>query len=191
MIKSITFPYITLVPFSSPLSDQFPADHRGNLYIVAIGNEEPATAQSAVNMLKAKQHRARTAKLHMTLAIHVPSSLTTLDEHRAFMDQARPLIQPSINRHEVFSLTKPTVPPHFGAALAGPDRNDWIRGAYAKYDKNAQFGLLTAPFPRDDLPKETKGLSLSHGSFHQEDCGKCLVLLPASLRKWQHPSKGD
>ena len=47
---------------------------------------------------------------------------------------------------------------NFGQALKGPDRVNWIKGVFEKYDKNSAFGLPYAPFTHANLTITTQVL---------------------------------
>ena len=47
--------YISQLPSMSPIADKFTMDSRRNIYVVAIDNEDPLIASSAVQLLRDKQ----------------------------------------------------------------------------------------------------------------------------------------
>ena len=59
---------------------------------------------------------------------------------------------PQIHNHKVFAPVKPAVPATIGAALQGPDRENWKKGLFAQCDKNNSFAVFTSPFPRSQVP---------------------------------------
>ena len=70
----------------------------------------------------------------ITLSRWHPYTLTSLEEHRALFGQGRPLLEPAIHPHEVFTTTTPDKPSNFGQTLKVHDWFNWIEGSYAQYD---------------------------------------------------------
>ena len=82
-------------------------------------NHEPSVASTAVQLIRDKKKRARSSSVTITLACIHPSTLTSLEENRAFFDQGRPLLEPDTHYHEVFSTTTPDKTSNFGQSLEG------------------------------------------------------------------------
>ena len=92
----------------------------------------------------------------LTLVWSHPYALTSLEEHRAFFDQGRPLLEPTIHHHEVFSTITPEKHSIFFQALKGSKWVNSIKGAYAQYYNNSTFGILTNTFIHENLPRTTR-----------------------------------
>ena len=122
-----------------------------DIYVASIDNEEPALSETAVQILQNRQKITTAFSANITFSQQHNSSLTYLKEHHAFFDQGRPILDPSSHHHEVFPTTTLEEPNDFGQSLKGPNQVNWIKGAYAKYDKSSAFGLLTATFTHDNI----------------------------------------
>ena len=109
-------------------------------------------------MLRDKQKRSRSSYVTLTLSRRHIYELTSLEEHRAFFDKDRPLLEPTISHHEVFPTITPDKTSNFGQSLKVPGRVNWIKGDFEKYDKNSAFGLLAASFTRANLPRTNRVL---------------------------------
>ena len=114
----------------------------------------------------------------ITLTRRHPYTLTYIEEHCAFFDQERTLLEPTI-RHDGFSTINPEKPSNFGQAPKWPDQVNWIKSAFAKNDKNSNFGLLDVPFHHANLPSKTRVIwsilspcknSISENIYHYFPC---------------------
>ena len=110
-------------------------------------NHEPSVASTVVQLIRDKQKRAISSSVTITLDQRHPSTLTSLEENRAFFDQGLPLLEPDTHHHEFLSTTTPDKPSNFGQSLNGTDQVNWIIVAYAQYYKNFAFGLPIPLFP--------------------------------------------
>ena len=90
-----------------------------------------------------------------TLYQRHPSARTSIEEHQAFFDQGRTLLDHTIFYNEVFPTITPEKPSNFGQSLKIPDRVNYIKGVFAQYDKNSAFDILTDAFPCVNLPITT------------------------------------
>ena len=77
---------------------------------VAINNNKHALVETYVQLLKENIKYTTTSAIKITLSRLLPSPLTTLEEHIAFFEQDRPIIDPAIHHHEVFYATTPVEP---------------------------------------------------------------------------------
>ena len=115
--------------------------------MVAIDNEEPVLSVKAFPILWDKQKRARSSYGKITLDWWRPYALTSLEEHCAFFDQDRPILEPSIHHQKFFSTTSHVEPSNFGQALKGPKWFNWIKFSFGQYDKTVLLVSLVIPFP--------------------------------------------
>ena len=109
-----SIPYISQVSSTSSIADQFTMDTLQNIYVVAIDNEEPAIATTAVQLLQDKQKCVRSSSVMTTIDWQRPYVITYFEEHRALFDQGCPILEPDLHHHEVFSTNNPDKPSNFG-----------------------------------------------------------------------------
>ena len=120
--------------------------------MVAIDNEDPSLESSAVQLLRGKQKWAIPSSVMLNLFRRHPYVLTSLEKQRDFFDQDRTLLEPSTRNYEVFSTITPEKPSNFGQSLKVPDRFNWIKGDFSKYDENSDSGILSDTFTSDNSP---------------------------------------
>ena len=97
--------------------------------MVAIDNEDPSLAFSAVQLLQDK-NKSISSSVMLTLYRAHSSAIISLEEHCAFFDQGRPLKEPTIRHHEFFPTIIPEKPSNFGKYLKGPDRVNFVKGVF-------------------------------------------------------------
>ena len=105
-------------------------------------------------MLRDKQKRSTSFYVILTLYRRHPTELTALEEQHYFFDKGRPFSDPTTHHHELFSTTTPDKPSNVFQALKVTDQVNWIKCAYAQYDKNRALGILTDPFTRKKNTKQ-------------------------------------
>ena len=140
----------------SSITDQFTMGSHINIYVVSIGNEDPSLESYAVQLLWDKPKRAISSSMTLTLSLIHSSLLTSLEENCALFNQYSPLLEPTTDHHEVFTINNPDKLSNFVQFLKGPDRVNGIKGAFAQYENNSSFGILTSPFNLDNLPITTR-----------------------------------
>ena len=172
------------------MEDRFPMDNRKNIYIVYIYNEEPSRASTSFQLLRYKQKRSRPSSVMLTLSRRHPYSTTSLEEHRAFVDQGHTLLEPTIHNHEVSSILNSEKPLNFGEALKGPNRVNWVKFAFVKYDKKSAFGLLNTPFNRGNLPSTTHFLRFVLAPATNKIIDNIYCYLPQNFANGGHQVKG-
>ena len=166
-------PYISAVTPGSLASLRIQPPYRTNSFILSINNQSPITSGFVTALVKAiQQSPDRMMTIDLVPRGHADHQ-TSYERNRAFFDQIPSLMltRPCITSLDqslldssdritqfVVSPTKPPKPKHWSDAMNGPFKYNWIEAAKVQFDKNKRSAAYSLPFPRDDLPKDTKVL---------------------------------
>ena len=130
-------------------------DFHRNFCVVYIDNEDNSLQYYASQILRDKQKRSRSSSLTLTLDWRHSYTLNSLEEHRAFFDQYRLLLEPTFCQHEVLPTITTEEPSNFVQAFKGTNQVNFIKYAFETYDENRTFGILTDTFPHANLLSTT------------------------------------
>ena len=156
-------PYIETICSSSPIRRAFPSQYRNNTWIISIGNREPSTASTAINLIRQQYQNHRTIRLTVAKrSSKEQHHRGSIQDYRSAFNQikmtnkklypksslhSKPSPQDPIINKLVQSPTKPDSIEHIGQIKNNPFLSDWIDAIFEQYDKNHQTGTLSSPFP--------------------------------------------
>ena len=134
-----------------------------------MGNKEPTKASSALDYIR--QQRKSNPIVRLTLAKRTSKESghrNSLQAYRAAFHQVKMNDSSYVYKHPtktpsepiinklIQSPTKPTSVDHVGQIKHHEFFNDWMDAIFEHYDKNHSTGTLSKPFPRSQLPPDTK-----------------------------------
>ena len=93
--------------------------------------------------------------INTTLTRLCISSTTTLQDLWDYFYQGWPILEPATNHHKVFFTNAPVDHASFFQDIKFSYRVNWLKVAYTQYDKNSEFGLITATFPHASIQSTT------------------------------------
>ena len=121
---------ISQVYNESLLFSHLPPDAWYNLYVSAIGSEDPTMAYSYSDDLSRHKKRGRIKK-NKSLTQRTTSSLSNLQQIWAAFDQVQPIVSCS-----VLFKNKASTPSDTRKCLRDPHIHHWISGHFSQYYKN-------------------------------------------------------
>ena len=108
--EDFTIPNITDTIPNLTAGHQLPSQAKQNVWIVAINEEEPITAQGVIDELNLHQTPRGKSKIEISLCRRKSYQITYLEEIRSRFDQVRPVV----SHLEVCLPKKPPTPILFG-----------------------------------------------------------------------------
>jgi hypothetical protein len=144
-------PYVVQVDQDTAFGRAFPPHFRRNVYILAIGDQDPVTLDETLTAFNSNQSANTVALVDVWLVKRNSNVRTDLEEQQMMFDQvccvpvALPAISDSVACRAVASLYKPDCLEHIGQMMKIPFKSEFKGAHFENYDNMYHTGTWSYP----------------------------------------------